>query len=318
VTDLKFDLRRLLKNKDSPRDLVFLDTDGVGPFEGIDRDVFWQHTNYHYVAHSFDIFLFTNKKNLIQQLSWADRFYDDEVPLFCFSYRSFIETAADFITSCMGIRDNYDKYADLLRSGELKISHKLGIYEEWSSFLRSNFLDTTLKAHSPTSINWDLLGTPNKLSGNTPLSNSKKDRLWAGRVANKMALLETRIDGIRPTYDFLSEYIHPNTYPSQRFLSTLEFDNGMTVQRFEESEMFLKSFQESFNSLPSPRSQLVTLILENEQKIRKIQKILKAHIKGALKSFFRKVKFKKLSARLLDSDCMCRSGRKFGKCCGKK
>lgn len=52
MTDFKFELRRLSKNKKHPRDLVLPDFDNIascegfdkiGLFEGIDRDVYWQH-----------------------------------------------------------------------------------------------------------------------------------------------------------------------------------------------------------------------------------------------------------------------------------
>ena len=326
MTDFKFDLRRLSKNKKHPRDLVLPDFDNIasyegfdniGSFEGIDRDVYWQHINFYYVAHSFDEFLFPNKQNLIQYLSWTNSFYDEGGPLFCFSYRSFIESAAHFIITCMEIRSNFDKYTELLEGEKLVISSKLGMDDVWRNYIKSNFLDPIIKAISPTSINWGALDIPNELADNSPLSNSKNDPIKSGRIAKKMELLETRIDGLRPTYDFLSEYIHPNTYPAQRFMRLSQSDNGSMLCQFKKSDVFLKDFHELFNRLPSINSSLVSLILESEKGMIKIQNTLKAHTKVALKAYFSSINFKNLSSSLLDADCMCRSGKKFRKCCGK-
>ena len=132
-----------------------------------------------------------------------------------------------------------------------------------------------------------------------------------------MELLETHITGLRPTYDFLSEYIHPNSYPAQRFMSLSQSDNGSMIWQFRGSDVFSKNFHQLFNSLPSINSSLVSLILESEEEMIKIQNTLRAHTKVALKSYFSKINFKKLSSGLLDAGCMCRSGKKFRKCCGK-
>jgi hypothetical protein len=326
MTDFKFDLRRLSKNKKYPRDLVLPDFDNltsyegfdkIGPFDGIDRDVYWQHINFYYVAHSFDTFLFPNKQNLIQYLSWTNGFYDEGGALFCFSYRSFIESAAHFIITCMEIRSNFDKYTELLQGEKLVISSKLGMDSEWADHLKLNFLDPIVKAAVPTSVNWDALATAGQLAGNSPLSNSKNDPIKPQRIAKKMELLETHITGLRPTYDFLSEYIHPNSYPAQRFMSLSQSDNGSMIWQFRGSDVFSKNFHQLFNSLPSINSSLVSLILESEEEMIKIQNTLRAHTKVALKSYFSKINFKKLSSGLLDAGCMCRSGKKFRKCCGK-
>ena len=326
MSDFKFELRRLSKNKKHPRDLVLPDFDNIasyegfdkiGPFEGIDRDVYWQHINFYYVAHSFDTFLFPNKQNLIQYLSWTNGFYDEGGPLFCFSYRSFIESAAHFITTCMEIRSNFDKYTELLQGEKLVISSKSGMDSEWRNYIKPNFLDPIVKAAVPTSINWVTLSKVSQLADNSPLSNSKNDPIKSERITKKMELLETHIDGLRPTYDFLCEYIHPNTYPAQRFMPLSQSDNGSMLLQFKDSDVFLKDFHELFNSLPPISSSLVSLILESEKGMIKIQNTLRAHTKVALKSYFPKINFKKLSSGLLDTGCMCRSGKKFRKCCGK-
>ena len=320
MNNLQFEIKRLSKNLAAPDQYVDgLIEDGVD-IEGLSEAqtaVYWWAASHFGIAHNINSLIYPQKKHLIQSLTWCKDFYPEQLPLFCFSFRSFLETSAHFINACVELEKNFDEYETRLENKELKIIiNGEGLSERWSEYIKEKFYNPASTHALPTSINWEKAGV---LHDNTPLTTPKNhalSQLMPDRIGGKLKKLETYISGLRPAYDLLSEIIHPNSSPLTRYshrVSVKEFSNPVVVFKLEEGDP--PDFHSAFVDLERVCNDCVTLVLDHENRVKKIQRTLLSHIKMGVRPFFRSLKI--LDRETLNYPCMCNSGKKFRKCCGK-
>lgn len=320
MNNLQFEIKRLSKNLEEPDQYVFgLIANGVN-IEGLSESeniVYWYAASHFGIAHSINGLIYPQKKHLVQNLTWCKDFFPEQLPLFCFSFRSFLETVAHLINACLEIEKNFDEYQSRLKNKELQIIvNGEGLSETWTEYIKEKFYNPAVIHSLPTSIHWEKHDSV--VADNTPLSTSKTDdlTLMPDRIGSKLKKLEKHIIGLRPAYDLLSEIIHPNSYPLMRYshrISVEAFSNPVVV--FNADVGYPKVFNSKFVDLERVCNECVTLVLDHENRVKNIQKTLLSHIKMSVRPFFHKLNI--LDREVLNYSCMCNSGKKFLKCCGK-
>ena len=279
-----------------------------------ESSLFWYCMDHFPTIDIFDFLTYTQHKNLLQNLSSCRDFYDNQIPIFCFVYRSFIESTAHLLVSYLEIEASFEKYCGLIECDELQIGGlELPELAPWTDYIRNNFHIPILKNALPMSVSME---AADMSVGNTSISLEKTEFFKSTNIISKVKKLESYVDGVRPVYELLCEAIHPNSYAGTNYAQLSPNIEGMhRTTTYGDSHTFDLSFRMALEQLPNAYSECITIILEHQATVESIKITLLDHVKMGVRPFFRTLNIK--DVEILNSDCMCHSGENFENCCGK-
>lgn len=291
------------------------------------------------VGKSIDLLTFTQKKYLIQCLDWAAQFQQPAtVPIYCFALRSFLETTAHFASSCQQIIDEYDKYTELLTSAEMCLdSFHDDKINQWSNYLKEHFYNKIMTNFVPTTIAVPTLEYPANpseqlifkdnmgefrdedlsiLTGNPSVSIGKEHILKPQNIISKLQKLEKLVDGVRPTYEYLSEFVHPNSFPAENYSQLLTTANGEAYYHYiNQTDTPLHQISKRLDRVPLTVSQCVNVIIHYEKAVLEIKKGLDHDIKRVARPTLKQHHL--IPPDRLNDSCICGSTKILKKCCAK-
>ena len=291
------------------------------------------------VGKSIDLLLFTQKKYIIQCLEWATQFQTTTtVPLYCFALRSFLENTAHLISSCQQVIDEYKRYTEKISSAELSLD---GFHDDkinqWSNYLKEHFYDKIMSNYAPTTITIPTAEFPDNqsdqlkfkehmkgykvedlsiLTGNPSVSLNKDHILKPQNIISKLQKLEKKVDGIRPTYEYLSEFIHPNSFPAQNYSEIIAADGEAYFHYRDQTSASLHLINKQLDRVPLTISQCVNVIKQFEKAVLEIKRALDQDIKRVVRPTLKQHHL--IPQSKLHDICICGSSKTLQKCCAKR
>ena len=128
----------------------------------------------------------------------------------CFHLRNYLEFAASFSYSQDQIIPILN---ELIPNIKVEFNHYdtgLSFYSPTDDYLSSNFSLVKLFLYLNAQTNVD---TKKDFYSNTSIVPDKNHPLKSVSIMKKLQVFEKKIDQFHPTYDLLSEYLHPNSRP---------------------------------------------------------------------------------------------------------
>ena len=250
---------------------------------------------------------------------------------FAFNFRHFIEVSATYDKYTVEIIKSAEKvsnYQNIKTNLDIHERNKLSLnFIDMKGDFVVNFLlpfyDETIKNIFPTTIG--LHGKSGAFKDNEPLKPKKGDttsNLYPERIMKHLQHFEGKVKNLHPTYDLLSEFIHPNSYilmSRVREPRTTQFLFSPKNQLDDEKETIIDFFvrTKSHNTIKD----IVNEIVKNDQKIYSEISNYRKSIKKIVNSTLGLTAF----ADFIDSSdkyssyiCLCGSGKLLKSCCVKR
>ena len=155
------------------------------------------------------------------------------------------------------------------------------------------------------------------VTGNQTISSDKEALLRPQNIITKLQKLEKNVSGLRPTYEFFSEFIHPNMYPGTAYFQLnsavdnetyWSFESGNDGDAFAALSKFIEKHRKTFVDC-------VSLVLEREKKVEVFKRSLARDCKRIVRPMLKKRGM--IPNEKLDLPCVCGSRKILRKCCGK-
>ena len=240
----------------------------------------------------------------------------------CFHLRSFLEHTANFSYALdeiipaskellKNIKVDYDQFDFTLGEPDS------GIYMPSIEFMESSkkLLKILALSSYQSNIDFDQI----LIKGKTSLVPDKSDILKPISIRKKLEALEKKKPVLRLTYDYLSEYIHPNSYifnsavseesaESEKAPYFLSFKDLKLEDGMSEIAHFFQEHNRSF------LKEITVEILERDSEFISLNRKISKKMKVALKEIMNSEEFQ--SDRIYSKvPCVCGSQKKLLNCC---
>ena len=152
---------------------------------------------------------------------------------------------------------------------------------------------------------------------NTSIVPDKNHPLKSVSIMKKLQAFEKKIDQFHPTYDLLSEYLHPNSRPFwDNIIGYGQIEGHLVFKETPLNELMF-TIDYFFGDINRAFLQEITFeILRQDSEFLKLQSKLSKKMRDSLKKLLTRYDYKS------DSDysktlCVCGSKRKLIECCAK-
>ena len=280
---------------------------------------FYRHTRLRYIYKILKSMLFSYQKNRILEYAFSCRHLLEVTATFNFGIDKFLELVKPVLNTNVKIESK-------------DINKKVQFVE---SFLgKDNFFyqDCLLplfreqnKIVMPTTIKWkEIIEKDFLINNNETIKPKKNDQeyiLKAESVTRDCLYFEEKIQNFRPTYDLLSEFVHPNSFVSMLYLQVdynSQFDQS-TINDFKKNEL---AFWEIFikNNINKTIENIICEIKKSDVFFVNHITNYKEHIKTLIKNTLGLIGFHSYisyNPTIQKFRCLCDSGRFIHFCCIK-
>ena len=254
---------------------------------------------------------------MTQCLIWSDSFVKKrDAPLASFSIRAFLETAAHLNFAFTKFSESYENYKKIV-SDEFYNLTRLDDYElvdKWCVFLNDNMYTQLLANCMPTTLKFEEKKKFEAIRNNESIQNEKGHPLKPNNILTKLQKLEKNVRGLRPLFETLSEFIHPNSFPLNQYTTLKRANDGFLYCFFEDDYDFFDAFVELLNRFPETIMDTVSHTILLEKSLLAIKRNLEIDIKKVVRYSFRY----SLPDEKFNQTCVCGSGKLLKKCCAKR
>ncbi len=268
-------------------------------------------------SRTIDMLIHSQKKYMVQCLIWSDSFVTKKnAPLASFSIRAFLETAAHFNFAFTKFSESYENYKKKV-SDEFYNLTRLDddeFVDKWCGFLHDNMYIPLLAHCMPTTLKFEEKKRFEAIRNNESIEIEKGHLLKPNNIKTKLKKLEKNVKGLRPLFETLSEFIHPNSFPLNQYTTLKKAKDGLLYCFFEDNHDFFDAFVEHLNRFPETIMDTVSHTILLEKSLLAIKRNLEIDIKKVVRYSFRY----SLPDEKFNQTCVCGSGKLLKKCCAKR
>jgi hypothetical protein len=270
---------------------------------------------------SAKIYRFIHLRNFVQILESLDRAINRKNPIeICFHLRSYIEHSANFLYAL----DEIIPLAQQLFNN-IQLELKPNVYsKELQYFVPKEYVDSLTKLYQIfiySCFQRNVLGYYQKghgeFIGNDSIELDKTHGLKSVKISKKLKAFEEKVDSIHPTYDLLSEFLHPNSFTfNSSFLSPGKQKSNIIIndQKIEDS---LHNIEHFFGEKNRLLFEAITFeILKGNSELLSLQGKIAKKTKESIKKRLSFYDYKSDSA-YAKKPCACGSKKLLIACCAK-
>jgi hypothetical protein len=335
MIDFSLLIARLGKSLKTPEDFtlpIMHETSGNYSKSELNERIYHNAKCYFSMGSVIEIYQYTQKKFLIESLTWAeDQYSKGNTPLLSYSLRVFLESSANYHAGINKIETTFSLHNSIEKDEEA-----------WTKSIKENIYDSVISLIMPITLKLDgdeipaNSGTPDdqeqkilkirkddqqyfEFTGNHSLSSTKASPLKPNNILTNLKKFEKAVDGIHQSYDLLSEIMHPNSYPSTSqmnlFYDVEDASKPLVFWKFKNSVCPPPEFF-YVDKITPVIHECANAILKQEQILPKISSKIQREVKQNVRPLIKAAGLGE-DSRYGRSLCLCGSRKKLKTCCGK-
>lgn len=317
MLDFDFEIARLRKNLPPPKSfsVPFSTVDQNEPIESKSSSIERRKSAYDFASFIFStqnliyIFSYTQRRYQATLLEWAMELFEQErIPIGSFALRAFFESAAHFIDAEKIINKCFDKHKKINKVSESDV-----FPEGWIESI-SSIYEEVVPLVIPFTLDVDKIKTKSGSFLDNETITRKSDLLSPPNIAKKLEKLEKEVTGLRPTYDFLCEYVHPNSFALMSFFTSGYSDKEWVFDTKPKDivgvrEVISKQISKTLN-------ETVNVVLAKDKNLQFLHRNLVKETRKIVRPY---IKMYDLSSddRFANKHCPCGGDKLFNSCCAK-
>lgn len=317
--------RKILSNVSSRlTEIDIPDWNPIKPPEIIDQDdyrrflLWWTQFAFMPII-LMDIFRYSRLKYLERISSNICSSYEEKRILeFSFNCRHFIEVSAAYVDGV----DKFIKTSENLSKSDINFS-QVPINKRWDFMWDGSFGDSIHEVISnmnnvvlPTTINLQRKNSFEKNQSLKPKEGELGFNLLPQNILTVLKRFEKKIDNLHPTYDLLSEFLHPNSFLVGELVNSTE--TRAYLGKPNDSETFIEFFVRTdiHKTLGKITDEVLFADALLKDRISKCRKKVKYVVKSILgvTEFY---KFLEENDEFYSLKCCCASNKVMKDCCAK-